>query len=78
MLKLFPLPDVSYGEDYAAALRLSRDYRVGRIYEPLYLCRRWEENSDSGLSVEQSNSHLYYKDTLRTQEIERRCARNKA
>lgn len=72
LLRAHPFPDVSYGEDYAVALRISRDYRVGRIYEPLYLCRRWEENSDSQISVEQANRFAVYKDTLRTQEIEQR------
>ena len=62
-------PDVSYGEDYAAALALSRHWPVGRIFEPLYLCRRWEGNSDSGLTSLQQARHHEYKDSLRTQEI---------
>jgi glycosyltransferase involved in cell wall biosynthesis len=78
LLRLYPFPDVSYGEDYAVALRISRDYRVGRIYEPLYLCRRWEGNSDSRLAVEQANRFALYKDTLRTQEIEQRRRLNAA
>lgn len=63
------LPDVSYGEDYAMGLRISREYRIGRIYDSLYLCRRWEGNSDAALSVERVNSNNCYKDWLRTCEI---------
>jgi hypothetical protein len=62
-------PNVSYGEDYAVVLRLSRTYPVGRIYESLYWCRRWEENSDSALSLETANRYASYKDRLRTIEI---------
>jgi hypothetical protein len=62
-------PDVSYGEDYAAALALSRRWPVGRVFEPLYLCRRWEGNSDSGLTSLQQARHHEYKDSLRTIEI---------
>jgi hypothetical protein len=69
LLRRFPFPNVSYGEDYAAALRISREYRVGRIFTPLYLCRRWEGNSDANLSYGQENRYASYKDSLRTQEI---------
>ncbi len=69
VLRQFPFPDVSYGEDYAAALRISREYRVGRIFKPVYLCRRWEGNSDANLSREQENRYARYKDSLRTREI---------
>lgn len=62
-------PDVSYGEDYALCLAVSRRYTVGRIFESLYFCRRWEGNSDADLSIEQINSHNYYKDFLRSAEI---------
>ncbi len=65
-------PNVGYGEDYAAALRLSREYRIGRIYDSLYLCRRWEGNTDAALSIEQANRHDAYKDRLRTIEIRAR------
>jgi len=61
--------NVSYGEDYAVALRLSRDYRLGRIYENLYLCRRWEGNSDAALSIQQQNRYNAFKDQVRTLEI---------
>jgi hypothetical protein len=61
--------DVSYGEDYAAALRICREYRVGRIFESLYLCRRWSGNTDAALSVEAANRNDAFKDEIRTQEI---------
>jgi len=63
---------VSYGEDYAVALAISREYRVGRIYEPIYLCRRWKGNSDARLGVEKQNAFNFYKDKLRTLEISAR------
>lgn len=62
-------PNTSYGEDYAMGLRFSRSYRIGRLFEPLYLCRRWGGNSDSNLSQEKINANNYYKDKLRTIEI---------
>jgi hypothetical protein len=61
--------NVSYGEDYAAALRISREYRIGRIYESLYLCRRWSGNTDAALSVEEANRNNAFKDRIRTDEI---------
>ena len=66
------LPDVSYGEDYAMGLRISRSYRIGRIYKSLYLCRRWEGNSDAALSVGRVNANNCYKDWLRLCEIKAR------
>jgi hypothetical protein len=69
-------PNVGYGEDYAVALRLSREYRIGRIYESLYLCRRWEGNTDAARSIEQTNRHDHYKDRLRTLEIRARRKMN--
>jgi Glycosyl transferase family 2 len=61
--------NVSYGEDYAAALRISREYRIGRIYESLYLCRRWSGNTDAALSGEEANRNNTFKDKIRTDEI---------
>jgi hypothetical protein len=61
--------NVSYGEDYAAALRICREYRIGRIYESLYLCRRWPGNSDAGLSIVEANRNDAFKDKIRTNEI---------
>jgi hypothetical protein len=69
LLRQIPLSNVSYGEDYGIALRLSREYRIGRIYEPVYLCRRWEGNSDAALSIEKTNHNDAYKDMLRAAEI---------
>jgi glycosyltransferase involved in cell wall biosynthesis len=65
----FLFPNVSYGEDYAMVLRVSRDYRIGRIYTSLYNCRRWEGNSDAALSVEKINANNDYKDCLRSIEL---------
>lgn len=74
-LRRVGFPNVSYGEDYAVVLRLSRTYPVGRIYESLYWCRRWEENSDSALPLETANRYAAYKDRLRTIEIAARQQR---
>jgi len=76
LLRRIGFPNVGYGEDYAVALRLSRKYRIGRIYDSLYLCRRWEGNTDAALSVEQMNRHDLYKDRLRTVEIRARRRMN--
>ena len=67
-------PNVSYGEDYAVGLQISRRYKIGRIYDVLYLCRRWGGNSDAALSHEKVNSHNYYKDGLRSAEFAARQA----
>jgi len=64
--------NVSYGEDYAAALRICGEYKVGRIYESLYLCRRWSGNTDSNLSIDAANRNDTFKDGIRTDEIRRR------
>ena len=69
ILREIGVPNVSYGEDYALGLAFSRTYRIGRIYEELYLCRRWEGNSDAALSIERINRNNYYKDSLRTREL---------
>ena len=65
-------PDTSYGEDYAMGLRISREFRIGRIYDVLYFCRRWEGNSDAALSQEKVNANNFYKDRIRTWELEAR------
>lgn len=67
-------PNTSYGEDYAVGLAISRHYRISRIYDELYLCRRWDGNSDSNLSIERQNRNNAYKDSLRTAEIKARQA----
>jgi hypothetical protein len=64
--------NVSYGEDYAAALGISRDYKIGRIYESLYMCRRWEGNTDAALTIEEANRNDAFKDQIRTEEIRAR------
>lgn len=69
VLRSIRVPNVSYGEDYAVGLTISRHYRIGRIYEPLYLCRRWDENSDAVLDVAKANGHNLYKDRIRTIEL---------
>jgi glycosyltransferase involved in cell wall biosynthesis len=71
-LRTIGFPNVSYGEDYAVALRLCRTYQIGRIYDSLYWCRRWEDNTDSALSLERANQYALYKDGLRTRELEAR------
>ena len=69
VLREIRVPNVSYGEDYAVGLAISRYFRIGRIYEPLYLCRRWDENSDASLDVNKMNTYNYYKDKIRTFEL---------
>ena len=69
LLRQIRVPNTSYGEDYALGLAFSRNYRIGRIYDVLYLCRRWEGNSDAALSIEKVNLNNSYKDSLRTLEI---------
>ena len=75
VLRRIGFPNVSYGEDYAVALRISRDYDIGRIYDSVYLCRRWEGNSDSALPLETANRYDQYKDWLRTIELQARMRR---
>jgi len=76
VLRQIGFPNVSYGEDYAVALRISRDYEIGRIYDSVYLCRRWEGNTDSALPIETLNRYDAYKDRLRTIEIDARHRKN--
>ncbi len=77
VLRRIRVPNVSYGEDYAVGLAISRDYKIGRIYEPVYLCRRWEDNSDAALDIAKQNAHNIYKDRIRTIEIKARILKNK-
>jgi len=74
IIRKIGFPNVSYGEDYAVAIAISRLWKIGRIYEPVYLCRRWDNNTDSNLSIEKVNAHNLFKDSLRTAEIEARNA----
>lgn len=71
------IPNTSYGEDYGLGLAISRHYQIGRLYNSLYLCRRWDDNSDASLSIEAMNKHNYYKDKLRTVELKARIKLNK-
>ena len=77
VLRQIGFPNVGYGEDYAIALRITREYKIGRIYQSLYLCRRWPDNTDAALSVEKQNRNDFYKDKLRTIEIRARQVMNK-
>ncbi|MDR1884486.1 MAG: glycosyltransferase family 2 protein [Prevotella sp.] len=78
VLREIKVPNTSYGEDYALGLYFSREYRIGRIYDVLYLCRRWDDNSDAALDIVKTNAHNTYKDRIRTWEIEARIALNKS
>ena len=78
ILRTLPIPNVSYGEDYALGLAISREYQIGRIYEPIYLCRRWEGNSDADLDIARQNAYNHYKDKIRTIEISARQRLNAA
>ena len=72
LLREIRVPNTSYGEDYALGMAFSRNYKIGRIYDVVYLCRRWEGNSDAALSIEKINQNNAYKDSLRTLEINMR------
>jgi hypothetical protein len=69
ILREIKIPNVSYGEDYAVGLEISRNYQIGRIYTPIYLCRRWDGNSDAALDIEKANAYNTYKDRVRTFEL---------
>lgn len=77
VLRSIGLPNTSYGEDYAMGLNISRHYQIGRIYDVLYLCRRWGGNSDAALSIEKVNANNLYKDRIRTWELEARIRMRK-
>jgi len=77
LLRKFNFPTTKYGEDYAVGLRVSREYQIGRIYDSIYNCRRWDGNSDAALSIVAENRNNTYKDRIRTWEIAARIAYNK-
>ena len=77
LLREIGMPNTSYGEDYAMGLIFSRNYHIGRIYDELYLCRRWGGNSDAALSIDRVNANNLYKDRLRTMELQARIRQNK-
>ncbi len=76
VLRKINVPNTSYGEDYALGLRFSRHYQIGRVYEVVYLCRRWDDNSDASLDIVKMNNHNLYKDRIRTWELEARINMN--
>lgn len=77
VLRDVKVPNTSYGEDYALGLNISRTYQIGRVYTPVYLCRRWDDNSDASLDVVKMNNNNLYKDRIRTWELQARIALNK-
>ncbi len=78
VLRKINFPTTKYGEDYAVGLRISRDWQIGRIYDVLYDCRRWEGNSDAALDISKTNANNFYKDKLRSYELKARILKNKA
>ncbi len=76
ILRKYKIPNVSYGEDYALGLMISRDYQIGRIYESVYVCRRWDGNSDAALDIPKQNTNNVYKDRIRTIELLARQKKN--
>lgn len=78
LLRRINFPVTKYGEDYAVGLRICRDYRIGRIYDVVYDCRRWDDNSDAALSIEKNNANNLYKDRIRTWEVKARQQKNKS
>jgi len=77
VLRDVKIPNTSYGEDYAVGLAISRNYQIGRIYDNLYLCRRWDDNSDAALDIVKMNAHNTYKDRIRTIELKARQKKNR-
>ena len=78
LLREINVPNTSYGEDYALGLAFSRHYQIGRVYDVVYFCRRWEDNSDHALDIVKTNTNNLYKDRIRTWELEARCRMNKS
>ena len=76
VLRKVKVPNTSYGEDYALGLNFSRQYQIGRVYDVVYLCRRWDDNSDASLDIVKMNGHNLYKDRIRTWELQARIAMN--
>ena len=77
VLREVKVPNTSYGEDYALGLNFSRQYQIGRVYDVVYLCRRWDDNSDASLDIVKMNGHNLYKDRIRTWELQARIEMNK-
>jgi hypothetical protein len=76
LLRTFNFPTTKYGEDYAVGLRISREYQIGRIYDVMYNCRRWDDNSDAALDIVKVNANNLYKDRIRTWELQARIRMN--
>ncbi|MBP3193250.1 glycosyltransferase family 2 protein [Natronogracilivirga saccharolytica] len=76
VLRQIKIPNVSYGEDYAVGLAISRTYQIGRIYDPIYCVRRWDDNTDASLDIPRQNAHNAYKDKVRTFELKARQQKN--
>ena len=76
LLRTINYPTTKYGEDYAVGLRISRDYPIGRIYDVVYNCRRWEDNSDANCDIVAMNRNNWYKDRLRTWELQARLTKS--
>jgi Glycosyltransferases involved in cell wall biogenesis len=77
VLRDIKVPNTSYGEDYALGLNISRKHQIGRVYDVVYMCRRWDDNSDASLDIVKMNGHNTYKDRIRTWELQARVALNK-
>lgn len=77
LVRSLKIPNTSYGEDYAMGLRISRRYQIGRIFKSVYLCRRWDDNSDAALAISKINANDFYKDQLRTIELKARITINR-
>lgn len=77
LLRDVKVPNTSYGEDYALGLNISRNFQIGRVYDVVYNCRRWDDNSDASLDIVKMNGHNTYKDRIRTWELQARVAKNK-
>ena len=77
LLRKINFPTTKYGEDYAVGLRICREYRIGRIYDVVYDCRRWDGNSDASLEIDKVNANNTYKDRIRTWELQARIRFNK-
>lgn len=77
LLRDVKVPNTSYGEDYALGLNISRNFQIGRVYDVVYNCRRWDDNSDASLDIVKMNAHNLYKDRIRTWELQARVAKNR-
>lgn len=77
VFRALQLPNTCYGEDYAMGLMVSRNYRIGRVYDVMTLARRWDDNTDADLDINKENANNIYKDRIRTWEVKARIQKNK-